>query len=323
MDTYENTKYYTDKEHLKETLEKYGVAVIPSVFTELETKDLLDKMWSFFEHITKKFKTPIKRDKPDTWKSFFSLYPLHAMLIQRFGIGHAQFAWDARQNIKAVEIFSKLWSVEPKDLLVSFDGSSFHLPPETTNRGWNRNNTWYHTDQSFTRNDFECAQSFVTLNDINVGDGTLAFMEGSHKYHQDAANKFKLEEKSDWYKLNKEQEEYYQSKGCEYKKISCPKGSIVFWDSRTIHCGVEPFKQREQPNLRAVIYLCYMPRYLISNANLKKKKEAFNNLRTTNHWPAKPKLFGVNPRTYGNEMEEINPIKKPKVNELGLKLAGF
>ena len=177
------------------TLEKYGVAVIPSVFTELETKDLLDKMWSFFEHITKKFKTPIKRDKPETWKSFYSLYPLHAMLIQRFGIGHAQFAWDARQNIKAVEIFSELWSVEPEDLLVSFDGSSFHLPPETTNRGWNRNNTWYHSDQSFTRNDFECAQSFVTLNDINVGDGTLAFMEGSHKYHQDTAKKFKLEEK--------------------------------------------------------------------------------------------------------------------------------
>ena len=54
-----------------------------------------------------------------------------------------------------------------------------------------------------------------------------------------------------------------------------------------------------------------------------KKKEAFNNLRTTNHWPAKPKLFGVNPRTYGNEIEEINPIKKPNVNQLGLKLAGF
>ena len=66
-----------------------------------------------------------------------------------------------------------------------------------------------------------------------------------------------------------------------------------------------------------------MPRYLISNANLKKKKEAFNNLRTTNHWPCKPKLFGVNPRTYGNEMEEINPIKKPDINQLGLKLSGF
>jgi hypothetical protein len=323
MDKYEDKKYLCTKNNLKETLEKYGVAVIPSVFTPSESKDILNKMWSFFEHITKTFKVPIKRDKPNTWKSFFSLYPLHAMLIQRFGIGHAQFAWDARQNIKAVEIFSKLWSVEPEDLLVSFDGSSFHLPPETTNRGWNRNNTWYHTDQSFTRNDFECAQSFVTLNDINVGDGTLAFMEGSHKLHSTVAQKFGIQDKADWHKLDKTHEEFYLQNGCSYKKISCPKGSMVFWDSRTIHCGVEPFKEREKPNLRAVIYLCYMPRYLISKGNLKKKKDAFNNLRTTNHWPCKPKLFSVNPRTYGNELEEINPINKPVVNELGLKLSGF
>jgi len=323
MDTYEGTKYNTDKKHLKETLEKYGVAVIPSVFNSSETRNILDKMWSFFEDITQNFKIPILKDKSETWKSFYSLYPLHAMLIQRFGIGQAQFAWDARQNLKAVEIFAELWNCKSEDLLVSFDGSSFHLPPEITNRGWNRNNTWYHTDQSYTRNDFECAQSFLTLNDINVGDATLAFMEGSHKYHLDVANKFKLEDKPDWYKLNKEQEEYYHKKGCVYKKISCPKGSIVLWDSRTIHCGVEPFKQRSEPNLRAVIYLCYMPRYLISNANLKKKKNAFTNLRTTNHWPCKPKLFGVNPRTYGNEMEDIHSIEKPNVSDLGLKLAGF
>jgi hypothetical protein len=323
MDTYESTKYNTNKANLKKTLEKYGVAVIPNVFDESESKAILDKMWLFFEQITKKFEIPIQRHDPSTWRSFFSLYPLHAMLIQRYGIGHAQFAWEARQNLKSVEIFAELWNCQPEDLLVSFDGSSFHLPPETTNRGWNRNNTWYHTDQSFTRNDFECAQSFVTLNDINVGDGTLAFMEGSNNLHSDVAIKFKLQDKADWYKLSKEQEEYYLSQGCEYKKISCPKGSMVFWDSRTIHCGIEPFKQRQQPNLRSVIYLCYMPRSLISNANLKKKKEAFNNLRTTNHWPCKPKLFSVNPRTYGNEMQEINPIEKPIVNQLGLKLAGF
>ena len=323
MDTYESSKYNTDISNLKQTLEQYGVAVIPNLLNQDETSDLLDKMWIFFEEITKKFKVPIKRNKENTWKSFYQLYPLHSMLIQRYGIGHAQFAWDARQNEKIVEIFSKFWNLNPEDLLVSFDGSSFHLPPEKTNRGWNRNNTWYHTDQSYTRNDFECIQSFVTLNDINKGDGTLAFMEGSHKFHSIVADKFKIQDKADWHKIDKSIEEFYLEHGCNYKKISCPKGSLVFWDSRTIHCGVEPFKQREKDNLRAVIYLCYMPRYLISNANLRKKKEAFNNIRTTNHWACKPKLFPVNPRTYGKQLEEINPIQKPNVSELGLKLAGF
>ena len=323
MDTYETQKYNTDVEHLKETIDKYGVAVIPNVLNNKVCKKLMIEMWDFFEHITQNFKTPIKRNNPETYKQLFKLYPLHAMLIQRFGIGHAQFAWNARQNPKIVDIFAKFWNCQPGELLVSFDGSSFHLPPEITKRGWNLNNTWYHTDQSFTRNEFECIQSFVTFNSINVGDGTLAFMEGSNKHHKHVAEKFKLKDKVDWFKINKEIEDYYLSLGCEYKKIACPEGSMVFWDSRTIHCGVEPFKGREKENIRAVTYLCYMPRKLATKANIKKKVKALEELRTTNHWACKPKLFSVNPRTYGNELPNINPIEPPKLTRLGKKLAGL
>jgi hypothetical protein len=323
MDTYESQKYNTDKEHLNETLNMYGVAVIPSVFSYQECDDLLNKMWTFFEHITQNFEQPIDRINQDSFKQLFKLYPLHAMLIQRFGIGHAQFAWDARQNPKAVEIFAHFWKCKPEELLVSFDGSSFHLPPEITKRGWNLNNTWYHADQSYTRNNFECVQSFVTYNPINVGDGTLAFMEGSNRFHKKVSEKFELSDKADWYKINKDIEEYYLSVGCEYKKISCPKGSIVFWDSRTIHCGVEPFKGREEPNIRAITYLCYMPGKSISDANRRKKIKALQELRTTNHWSCKPKLFSVNPRTYGKELPNVHSIDPPVLTKLGKQLAGY
>ena len=47
---------------------------------------------------------------------------------------------------------------------------------------------------------------------------------------------------------------------------------MVFWDSRTIHCGVEPRKGREQQNFRCVVYLCYTPRSLSTEKELKKKK---------------------------------------------------
>jgi hypothetical protein len=148
-------------------------------------------------------------------------------------------------------------------------------------------------------------------------------MEGSNKYHGDFANEYKITDKDDWYKLSREEEEFYVNKGCQYRNIKCPKGSLVFWDSRTIHCGIEASKIREVPNFRAIIYLCYMPRELCSNANLKKKREAFENLRTTNHYPCKPKLFPKMPRTYGNDIPTINQIDKPIINELGKKLAGF
>lgn len=67
-----------------------------------------------------------------------------------------------------------------EELLISFDGISFHLPPEITNRGWYRGNTWHHSIQSFLRPNFECIQGFVSLCDINEGDVTLSILEGSH-----------------------------------------------------------------------------------------------------------------------------------------------
>jgi hypothetical protein len=46
-------------------------------------------------------------------------------------------------------------------------------------------------------------------------------------------------------------------------------------------------------------------------------------LRTTTHNASKPKLFPKTPRTYGNEIPDINIIGKPVLSELGKKLAGF
>ena len=166
-------------------------------------------------------------------------------------------------------------------------------------------------------------QSWITALDVNQGDATLAFMEGSNNFHNMLATQFNITEKNDWYKLTKEQENFYLDKGCMYKKIKCPKGSIVFWDSRTIHCGVEAMKERSEPNIRSIVYLCYTPRSLCNKKNLDKKIKAFNELRTTNHWASKPKLFGKNPRTYGCELPIITNITPPILSELGLKLVGL
>ena len=46
-------------------------------------------------------------------------------------------------------------------------------------------------------------------------------------------------------------------------------------------------------------------------------------MRTTSHWPNKVKLFSKTPRTYGKDLPNVNLIEKPKLTELGLKLAGF
>ena len=98
-------------------------------------------------------------------------------------------------------------------------------------------------------------------------------MEGSNKYHKEFADAFSVTDKGDWFKLKtKEHKEFYENKGCSYKKIYCPKCSIVFWDSRTIHCGCEALRTRIEKNFRAIIYLCYTPKSLLTTRYEKKNR---------------------------------------------------
>ena len=125
--SYEGEKYHTTPEGIKETIEKYGVAVVPSVLDEEGLKGMRDGMWDYLEQVTQNFDKPISRDDSKSWVEYLKLYPKHSMLLQQYGVGQAQFVWDLRQNEKVVDIFSKIWEKPKEDLLVSFDGVfSFH-----------------------------------------------------------------------------------------------------------------------------------------------------------------------------------------------------
>jgi ectoine hydroxylase-related dioxygenase (phytanoyl-CoA dioxygenase family) len=317
------SKYFTTHDNVKNTLNTYGVAIIPSILNEDESDAILSGTWDFLEHITQTWTPPINRNNTETWTQFYKLLPIHSMLLQYWQVGHAQVSWDVRQNIKIAEVYAKLYDCKLEDLIVSFDGLSFNPPPEQTKKGWNKNNLWLHCDQSYTQNDFKTAQGWVTGPEVNEGDATLAILEGSHQYHKEFATTFNITKNIQWTKLTEEQIEFYKEKGCEIKRLTCPKGSLVLWDSRTIHCGVEADKSREKPNFRSIVYVCYAPRSKITVANIKKRQKAFQELRATIHDPIHPKLFGKNPQTYGRPLPEITPISQPHLTEFGLKLAGF
>lgn len=328
MFKYEYDKYVTDSDGVYDTVKKYGVAIIPKVLNKKECKNMVNGMWDYLESVTRRFETPIDRDDEDTWHEMRHLAPLHSMLIQRWEVGHAQFVWDLRQNRKVIEPFTKIWDVKARDLLVSFDGSSFHLPVE--GKGYFKKHK-LHVDQNFNRKGFECIQSWVTALDVNEGDASLCFLEGSNKYH----DRIDTDKKGDFIILDEDELEYYKKKGCKKRAIKCPAGSMVFWDSRTVHAGKEPDRDREENNIRCVSYICYTPRKFAiktkkngdkSYVVLDRRIKAFEEMRTTNHWPHKPLMFPVMPRTYGKppkELSLIRPIKEPEINELGERLVGY
>ena len=323
MDQYDYERYIATPDNVMETIEKYGVAIVPNLLNEHECDKMATGMWETLEDITQMWAQPISRNNPESWKNIRDLFPLHSMLIQHWTIGHAQFIWDLRQNPKCVNVFSKIWDTPLEDLLSSFDAASFHMPSETTGIGWHRS-TWYHSDQSFVNRGFKCVQSWVTAFDVNRGDATLAFYEGSNNYHSEFGDAFGITDKGNWYRMDTDDKiKFYTDRGCLPKRIMCPKGSMVLWDSRTIHCGTEPIKGREKPNFRCVAYLCYMPRSMATKKKLEKKIKAFEEMRMTTHWPCEVKLFAKTPRTYGQEVPEILSLERPEIGPLGRRLVGY
>lgn len=322
MEGYEYDKYVTDIKNVKKTILKYGVAIIPNVLNEKECSDMENGMWESLEETTKDLPIPIKKNNKSTWSSIKNFYGLHSMLIQYWHLGQSEYVWKVRENEKIIKVFEKIWNCKKEDLLVSFDGISINLPPEVTKYGLGCKD-WLHVDQRFTNNNYSCIQSWVNAFDTNEGDSTLYFLEKSNQFHKDFAKEKNITCNEDWYKFTEEEIEFYKSKGCEEKRIKCPKGSLVLWDSRTVHCGGKMFKEREKENIRCVVYLCYIPRKYCSKSTLKKKIKAFEELRITNHYANRAKLFPKNPRTYGKPLPNIRMIKKPELNENRKRLIGY
>lgn len=290
----------------------HGIAILENVLNEEECAKMLKGAWDFFEDLLPE----LKRDDQTTWRAISDLKPLHGMLFQHWGIGHAQYVWDLRYNPKIIEIYQVIWrnimttrvtgdepTKEVNNLKVSFDGASFGIPPEVTNKGWN-NKDWFHVDQSFQNKGLQCIQSWVTSEDVEVGDATLSVLRGSNLLHDSIYPDNKQNTKTDWYRFTPtELKEYYPD--CERVDVTCKAGSMVFWDSRTVHLGRGPIRKRVTPRLRNVVYLCYMPDFMVPEKILKKRLKAYQELRTTSHWPNKAKLFAKYPRCYpGDEIKQ-------------------
>ena len=304
-------------------LDKYGYAIIPNILTEQECDDNIKLIWKWLENLG----TDIKQNDPSTWKGMKWPSNIHG-IIQHHRIGHTDFAWNVRSHKNVYKAFSKIWNTNK--LLVSYDGACIMKPPEITGY-WTRNTSWFHTDQSYRDSSKKCIQGLITLEDMGSMDGTLKVLAGSHKYHKDFV-KYKKETNpelkaasNNWYKLkNDELEWYLKQDDIKEIRIDAPKGSLVLWDSRTIHQNSPPLKGREHPRWRYVIYACMLPSSNSTSNDLKKKIKAFNELRMTTHWPYPVYLFQDKPRTYGKDLPKLKSVTEiPDLSPLARKLVGL
>jgi ectoine hydroxylase-related dioxygenase (phytanoyl-CoA dioxygenase family) len=295
-----------------EHFQKEGYSVIPDVLTEEKNKSYVSRYWDWLESLG----TGIKRNDKKTWIG--KNWPMSDRGILCYpSPAHTQFVWDLRSEDKVIEPFEKIHNT--KELLVSFDRGNVTKPSFGKKKPVK---IWTHTDQ--TESKLECVQGFVNLIDCGEEDAGLVVIPGSHKYHEEFFRENKIEAKGG-YMLKPEDEAWFAKKGLKHKKVLASGGSLVVWDSRTFHYNVPPTQKQEDGKFRMVIYTCMTPKKWITAANLKKKKKAFQEMRTTKHSPHNIGLFPkTGGRNYGRDLSIFKvSTELPKLTKRGKQLAGL
>jgi ectoine hydroxylase-related dioxygenase (phytanoyl-CoA dioxygenase family) len=287
----------TTLENLNTTLDTHGVAVLPRVFSEKECDDL---KVATLRYLAQEYSVFTNED-------FKNLHLLRGGMFHNYGASLTKEILDFKTDERTIEPFKRIWNTN--ELTVSLDGLYLSPPPVGNSDYFDSTKNWFHTDQASNKKNKCCIQASINLEHIEHGDGCLSVLLNSHKYHAEFFNHFGVNSKGrDWFLLNNSNhfDWYTKEKGCEWKMIMAPKGSIVFWDSRTIHMGTLP-RRDERVNVdrwRFIVYVCYTSAHLQTNEDTKLKRMAYVNNRNTSHWP-----YNVNVFAKTSDDTKINDFK--------------
>lgn len=290
-----------------EELEKNGYCIIPNIISKYECSKNISEIWNWLENLN----SGINRNDENTWSDDY--WPPNTNgILQQFGVSHLQFIWDLRSNENIINIFKQIWNTY--DLEVSFDGINIIRPKKFINNI----EEWFHIDQGSCKKGLHCVQGFINLEDTNDDDASLLVYDKSHLFHEKIFENNKKIIKHDYYHID--EEDTYVIKDLKKIKIVAPKGSLILWDSRTIHCNCSP--THDINKFRYVVYICMTPSNLSNNDNRLKKKRALENLLSTTHWPHDVKFkqqIGTK-----NELKKFKPILiKPKLSKKAFELSGI
>lgn len=270
----------TTLDNLNETLDTYGVAVVVDVFTRDECETCKRRV---LEHISSKFNI----QHPD---EFARLRPVAGGILHHYGVQLIEPVLTLKTDARVVDVFKRVWPNHGDELSTSLDGIHIGPPPELTSsrRFFDPLQTSFHTDQASNKKSKCCVQAFVNLEATETGDGCLSVLTGSHKYFNEFFAHFGLDSRGkDWFAINKTTHSaWFLKHGCEWNTILAPAGSIVLWNSRTIHMGTLPRLGRPNPDRwRFLVYVCYTPASRQTKEDAKLKRHAYMNNQCTSHWP--------------------------------------
>lgn len=299
-----------------------GLAVISDVFTDVQCDTHMDGILSDFI----KLGTGIDLNNlAATWTTF-NLAPMTRTGLFQALVGNLKDVWAIRANDNIRTIFETLYSdvrgKEIKDFIVSGDGINLKpgtIGPYTTNKS----RDWAHLDQTIKNDTYRCIQGQAVLTNT-----TASFVASpkSHLVFDEIMDKLNCTSTDNWLKFSDAQVKIVKDmiiKNGQYQiPILAKKGSFIVWSSTTVHSarlqtGSElPTPEDKYRGWRGVVYVCYRPKEEFTQNELKKRVEAYEKNRTTNHWGVK--IFSKKPGSHflyqekrHDEIEKM--LKDPEV----------
>ncbi|GFN95682.1 phytanoyl-coa dioxygenase phyh [Plakobranchus ocellatus] len=278
-------------EQNRDELENKGVTVVHDVVSEVDC----DRHQEFFKDWLGNF-------PPGQWPQSRN------SLIQRYKSGHLQPAWEVRLSAKPV--FAQVWGT-PK-LLSSMDAIAIGRPPEEgEEKFWSRDDNWLHVDQSADRVGLHAYQGAVYLEECAEDDWTFEVIEGSHQHF----NQF-MDRTGQWRCRNLKPPDlvWFEGQGCQRRRVPCPKGGMILWDSRLFHANARPLEGRQHPGRwRFVVFVCMTPSDWATPSDLEIKRKAYNDLRLTTHWPSQ-EVYTFS--SVLNRRQARDPVESPVLPEV-------
>lgn len=287
----------------RDALARDGYVVIPNVISEELADATLSEFQAFHAHCTGQLFSE------EDYHREFEFKNVHGIIEFPGALSHTDFVNRIREDPQVTNVFADLYQVDSKidPILCSFDRVNYQA--SETMRGIPARNrkVWWHVDQKWDNPKFMGVQGYVDMVGSETDEhGGLMVISGSHHMFEDlalahAAGVINGGWDRDWHRLSDEEIEYCQSQGGKIINVKCSKGSMVLWDSRTVHMS-RPNRHPEDE--RFVVYTCGWPQSWLSEQDLARREDAKRLRRATSHHPDARHFFPSKPRWFGNHSEE-------------------
>tara|TARA_B100000482_G_scaffold169110_1_gene134817 strand:+ start:3470 stop:4453 length:984 start_codon:yes stop_codon:yes gene_type:complete len=283
-------KYITNDD-----LKTKGYCIIKSAVDEQSVKNILDCLAQDLNNLGTNINLfDPKTHTNDRWPQTYN------GLIQSHGTGHWNSAWLARKACR--KTWSELYNCNENDLLSSFDGLSIVRPKTQTaffktvdEDGLPK---WFHRDQKMmNKKACDCVQGLLSLSTVKEGEHSTILMV-PHTCIQDLTNEFydrffdpseHFKNDSDWHYFSKDELAFLKER-CDIVKPNLNPGDMLLWLSCIPHAAAPGFSSSPR-SMRIAMFNAMMPRQLVSERILKKRKRIANTGLTTTHNVTDPILF--------------------------------